>query len=400
MLRSSRALHPGQPTTQTLVPKPLGFVAPNPRWQQPIRPPTGVFAETRASPMVSALYSPIARQAGLQSSWKSTCGCARHAGGEGFAPRGARRGVGMPTVNMAAQTNPKAKMTPKIRYVHSNRISDRFSGASDKNLAEKVDGPAPRACSNAASRPPDGRARAARYAFRLSGALSTFARISSMSTCPWVIQSVRARGPVHGPAPAMTRDPHPLHRDIAETAQLLDELREALPGVPPEAWLAAREQISKLQHHVACLRMLLHADRLPSTVDDRPSPGGPSATGRRRDTERSHGIPPLQRRSAATRRSYARRRVYTRPGVSSLRQAARAEGESEGLLPSLPGAPLAGGAHFPRAGRRAPGDSRGGCRRPEDCDRRPGDRGAALPGGAGEAGGAMRSSSIAGQECS
>jgi hypothetical protein len=181
----------------------------------------------------------------------------------------------MPTVNMAAQTNPKAKMTPKIRYVHSNRISDRFSGARDKNLAEKVDGPAPRACWNAASRPPDGRARAARYAFRLSGALSTFARISSMSTCPWVIQSVRARGPVHGPAPAMTRDPHPLHRDIDETAQLLDELREALPGVPPEAWLAAREQISKLQHHVACLRMLLHADRLPSTGDDRPSPGPP-----------------------------------------------------------------------------------------------------------------------------
>jgi len=181
----------------------------------------------------------------------------------------------MLAVNMAAQTNPKAKMTPKIRYVHSNRISDRFSGASDKNLAEKVDGPAPRACWNAASRPLDGRARAARYAFRLSGALSTFAMISSMSTCPWVIQSVRARGPVHGPAPAMTRDPHPLHRDIAETAQLLDELREALPGVPPEAWLAAREQISKLQHHVACLRMLLHPDRLPFTGDDRPSPGPP-----------------------------------------------------------------------------------------------------------------------------
>jgi hypothetical protein len=30
--------------------------------------------------------------------------------------------------------------------------------------------------------------------------------------------------------------------------------------------------------------------------------------------------------------------------VSSLRQTAWAEGESEGLLPSLPGAPLAGGA--------------------------------------------------------
>jgi hypothetical protein len=40
---------------------------------------------------------------------------------------------------MAAQTNPKAKMTPKMRYVHSNRISDTFSGVRDETLAEKVE---------------------------------------------------------------------------------------------------------------------------------------------------------------------------------------------------------------------------------------------------------------------
>ncbi len=109
--------------------------------------------------MVSGPAFADSRQAGLQSLWEDDpVGCARHGEGKGFAPRGARRGVGMPSMNVAAQTNPKAKMTPKMRYVHSNRISDTFSGARDENLAEKVDGPA-RACWNAASRLPGRRAR-------------------------------------------------------------------------------------------------------------------------------------------------------------------------------------------------------------------------------------------------
>lgn len=87
------------------------------------------FAQKRASPMVSGLYSPRARPAALQSSWKSTVD---ERVMRGVAPRGARRGLGVPSVNIAAQTHPKAKMTPTNRYVHSNRISDRFSGASQK----------------------------------------------------------------------------------------------------------------------------------------------------------------------------------------------------------------------------------------------------------------------------
>jgi hypothetical protein len=70
------------------------------------------------------------------------CGCARHGGGKGFALRGARRGLGMRSMNMAAQTNPKAKMTPKMRYVHSNHHLGHILRARDENLAEKVDGPA------------------------------------------------------------------------------------------------------------------------------------------------------------------------------------------------------------------------------------------------------------------
>jgi hypothetical protein len=42
---------------------------------------------------------------------------------------------------MAAQTNPKAKTMPRIRYVHRKRISGRFSGSGDETAAEKVEGP-------------------------------------------------------------------------------------------------------------------------------------------------------------------------------------------------------------------------------------------------------------------
>jgi hypothetical protein len=42
---------------------------------------------------------------------------------------------------MDAETNPKAKMTTTIRYVHRKRISERFSGKGDETVAEKVDGP-------------------------------------------------------------------------------------------------------------------------------------------------------------------------------------------------------------------------------------------------------------------
>jgi hypothetical protein len=48
----------------------------------------------------------------------------------------------MRSMNMAAQTNPKAKMTPKMRYVHSNHHLGHILRARDENLAEKVDGPA------------------------------------------------------------------------------------------------------------------------------------------------------------------------------------------------------------------------------------------------------------------
>jgi hypothetical protein len=117
MLRSSRARYPGQPTTETLVPTPLGFVVPKPRWRQPARPPTGAFARTHAAPIGSTLCLPLAGPAGLQSSSESTGGCASgRRDREGFA-----RGDSL-TVNVDAQTNPKAKRIPTIRYVHSNRI--------------------------------------------------------------------------------------------------------------------------------------------------------------------------------------------------------------------------------------------------------------------------------------
>jgi hypothetical protein len=38
-----------------------------------------------------------------------------------------------------AQTNPKAKTITTTRYVHSNCISDRFSGGGVETLAEKVE---------------------------------------------------------------------------------------------------------------------------------------------------------------------------------------------------------------------------------------------------------------------
>jgi hypothetical protein len=44
----------------------------------------------------------------------------------------------MPTVNMAAQTNPKAKTITTIRYVPRKRISDRVSGSDVENVAEII----------------------------------------------------------------------------------------------------------------------------------------------------------------------------------------------------------------------------------------------------------------------
>lgn len=47
--------------------------------------------------------------------------------------------LGSSTVNMDAETNPKAKTITTIRYVHRKRISERFSGTCDETVAEKVD---------------------------------------------------------------------------------------------------------------------------------------------------------------------------------------------------------------------------------------------------------------------
>jgi len=62
--------------------------------------------------------------------------------GSGSARRGALRDGDIPTANVDAQTNPKAKMIPTIRYVHRKRISDRLSGSGDEIGAEKIAGPA------------------------------------------------------------------------------------------------------------------------------------------------------------------------------------------------------------------------------------------------------------------
>jgi hypothetical protein len=55
------------------------------------------------------------------------------------ASGGALRSGGIPTVNMDAETNPKAKTITTIRYVHRKRISERFSGKGDETVAGKVD---------------------------------------------------------------------------------------------------------------------------------------------------------------------------------------------------------------------------------------------------------------------
>jgi hypothetical protein len=60
------------------------------------------------------------------------------------ASGGALRSGGIPTVNMDAETNPKAKTITTIRYVHRKRISERFWGKGDETVAEKVDDPAVR----------------------------------------------------------------------------------------------------------------------------------------------------------------------------------------------------------------------------------------------------------------
>lgn len=69
------------------------------------------------------------------------------------APRGT---VAFPTVNVDAQTNPRAKTTTTARYVHGNRISGRFSGGDLENMAEKIAracaGPSPVGPSSAGSR--------------------------------------------------------------------------------------------------------------------------------------------------------------------------------------------------------------------------------------------------------
>ena len=47
----------------------------------------------------------------------------------------------MPTVNVDAHTNPKAKTIPTIRYAHRKRILGRFSGSGHENVAQKIDDP-------------------------------------------------------------------------------------------------------------------------------------------------------------------------------------------------------------------------------------------------------------------
>ena len=100
----------------------------------------------------------------------------------GSTPRGALRGGDLPTVNVDAQTNPKAKTIPTIRYVHRKRIPERLSAARDHILAGKVAGPVRGLVGMV--RQGRLRARAGRALRRqaIGRAFSTFARISSMST--------------------------------------------------------------------------------------------------------------------------------------------------------------------------------------------------------------------------
>jgi hypothetical protein len=117
------------------------------------------------------------------------CRCARHGGERRFAPRGACRGIGMPSMNMAAHTNPKAKMTPKMRYVHSNRISGHILRGSRRNPGRKSRWPGAGLYWNAASRLPG---RPAGEATRCAFQLSLEACRPSPGSPLWMTQSGRA----------------------------------------------------------------------------------------------------------------------------------------------------------------------------------------------------------------
>jgi hypothetical protein len=393
MLRSSPALHPGQPTTQTLVPKPLGFVAPNPRWQQPIRPPTGVFAETRASPMVSALYSPIARQAGLQSSWKSTCECARHSRGGGLrtARRPARRRHA--DREHGRTDEPEGEDDPQDQVCPQQPHLGQILRGSRQKPGRKSRRPGPpgllECCVKTARRAGEGSALCLPALWRLVDLRQDLLHEHLSLGDPVGARSwpgSRAR-PCDDPRPA---PPPPRHRrDRAALGRTPGgAARRPTRGLasPP----ASRSPSCSITSRAFACSSTRTGSRPPGTTDR--ARGRPSATGRRRE-EIPWNPPtpaPERRHTAFVRQEtglYLAGRVQ--PAANRL-----GGGRVRRPAPQPAGRASGGRRHFPRAGRRAPGDSRGGCRRPEDCDRRPGDRGAALPGGAGGAGGAMSSSSM------
>jgi hypothetical protein len=112
---------------------------------------------------------------------------------KGFAPRGAWRGVGMPSMKHGRTDEPEGEDDPQDEVRPQQPHLGHILRGSRRNPGRKSRGPA-RACWNAASRPPGRRAR--QRALRLpplSGRLSTVARISSRFTCLWMTQSWRAR---------------------------------------------------------------------------------------------------------------------------------------------------------------------------------------------------------------
>jgi len=132
-----------------------------------------------------------------------------------------------------------------------------------------------------------------------------------------------------------------------------------------EAWHAAL-QAPRSQYGVN-VASPLRVGRLRGTTsgESEPAIGDCQVAPRAHDRVRRlladpHGIRLPEAARDTTRRSNAREAGYTRPGLSGLREGARAPGEPEGLQRGLPGPALATDSGLPRSGRRAPRGGRDG----------------------------------------